>query len=68
MDIATRRIQYEARIDHWEGLLSELQTECPHQNVKKEYKGSGGNYDPSADSYWINFDCPDCGKRWQEDQ
>lgn len=28
----------------------------------------GGNYDPSADSYWIEFVCPDCHKKWIEEQ
>lgn len=64
-----QRFDYiDARLDHWAEILVRLQGECTHPNVKKKYRGSSGNYDPSADSYWIEFDCPDCGKRWQEDQ
>jgi predicted RNA-binding Zn-ribbon protein involved in translation (DUF1610 family) len=48
--------------------LAALQAICTHTNVEKEYKSNTGNYDPTADSYWIDFRCPDCGKRWIEDQ
>lgn len=48
--------------------LIKLQSLCNHPNVKKEYKSNTGNYDPSADSYWIEFRCPDCRKRWIEEQ
>ena len=45
-----------------------LQSKCTHPDVTKEYKANTGNYDPSCDRYWINFHCPDCDKRWREDQ
>jgi len=48
--------------------LAKLQALCKHPNVEKEYKSNTGNYDPSADSYWIEFRCPDCRKRWSIDQ
>jgi hypothetical protein len=48
--------------------LANLQAACTHPNVEKEYKSNTGNYDPSADHYWIEFRCPDCRKRWNEDQ
>lgn len=48
--------------------LAKLQTLCTHPNVKKTHKSNTGNYDPSADSYWIEFVCPDCCKRWTEEQ
>jgi hypothetical protein len=48
--------------------LTELQAECQHPNVNKEYKGDTGNYDPTSDSYWIDWSCPDCNKRWRTDQ
>lgn len=48
--------------------LYELQTLCTHTNVTKKYGGNTGNYDPSADSYWIDWNCLDCGKRWTTDQ
>lgn len=48
--------------------VAELQHECTHPDVTKQYRGDTGNYDPSQDSYWINWHCPDCGKRWRTDQ
>lgn len=48
--------------------LAKLQDLCVHSNVTKKYDSNTGNYDPSADSYWIDFFCPDCRKRWREDQ
>ena len=48
--------------------LNKLQALCTHPNLEKTYKSNTGNYDPSADSYWIEFRCPDCRARWNEDQ
>lgn len=50
------------------GQIENIQTECTHPNVKKEYKASTGHYDPSCDKYWIEWDCPDCEKRWNTGQ
>lgn len=41
-----------------------LQSECTHPDVKVTDHGNTGNYDPSADCYWQEFKCPDCGKFW----
>lgn len=54
--------------DKWANAEIELQNHCNHVNVDKQYKGNSGNYDPTADSYWIEFKCSDCGKFWIEDQ
>lgn len=54
--------------DKWDIAEKDLQEICNHPNVDKKYKGNSGNYDPSADSYWIEYRCPDCGKFWIEDQ
>lgn len=48
--------------------LLKLQDECQHPDVKKVARANTGNYDPSADSYWNDCKCPDCGKHWVEDQ
>ena len=48
--------------------LSELQELCTHPDITKQYRGDTGNYDPSQDSYWINWHCPDCDKRWTTPQ
>ena len=56
------------KIDRLSEQLDELQEQCQHPNVEKTYKGNTGNYDPSADSYWIDWFCPDCKKYWMTDQ
>ena len=48
--------------------LIALQDTCRHENVEKKYRSNTGNYDPTADCYWIDFHCPDCEKRWSRDQ
>ncbi len=49
-------------------LYSELKivqdTECDHKNLKIVPGSNTGNYDPMADSYWIDLNCPDCLKKW----
>jgi hypothetical protein len=52
----------------WDSAEKELQNLCTHPNTSKKYACSSGNYDPTADSYWIEFRCPDCNKFWTVDQ
>jgi len=52
----------------WNEQLFELQQICSHPNVMKEHKSNTGNYDPSADSYWIEYRCLDCHKHWRVEQ
>lgn len=47
--------------------INELRKKCNHSMATKEYKSNTGNYDPSCDSYWREFNCPECGKYWTED-
>lgn len=63
--------QYEsldAKRDAITAKINELQESCMHANVEKEHRGSTGNWSKSDDGYWIEFNCPDCRKRWTEDQ
>lgn len=56
-------------ITSWYDKLGDLRTKhCEHPDVTKKYEGSTGNYDPSADSYWIRWRCPDCEHTWVTDQ
>lgn len=48
--------------------IDTLREKCTHPNAKKEPKSDTGNWDRSQDSYWKECVCPDCGKRWNEDQ
>lgn len=58
------------KITELQNKISEIQNQCSHpeSSLEKEYKGITGNYDPSADSYWIEFHCQLCDKQWMEDQ
>lgn len=46
--------------------LANLQNDCQHPDIVKKHDGYTGNYDPSADSYWIDFFCPDCRKNGEK--
>lgn len=45
-----------------------LQIECQHHTPSYKYRGDSGNYDQSADSYWIEWKCADCSKCWTTSQ
>lgn len=47
--------------------IAKLVSDCPHESPAKTYDGDGGSYYDKP-SYWINWHCPDCGKRWTTDQ
>lgn len=49
--------------------VEQIQTKCSHpeEAVIKVHKSNTGNYDPSCDSYWIEFDCGLCLKHWIEE-
>lgn len=67
-DIRKKWESIDRREDKLVKELAKLQSLCEHPNVDKTYKSNTGNYDPSADNYWIEFVCPDCRKRWIEEQ
>ena len=48
--------------------MSALQARCQHPDAVKIPKADTGNWSTSDDSYWFECECPDCGKRWVEDQ
>lgn len=66
----TRIDTLRAEIEEREKEIQSIQEECSHPRacLKKEYGASTGNYDPSSDHYWIDFECGLCGKQWSEDQ
>ena len=47
-----------------------IQNQCSHpkKDVKSKKGSSTGNYDPSSDSYWIDYHCTLCNKKWSKDQ
>jgi hypothetical protein len=48
--------------------LTILERDCTHPLLTMKYGGSSGNYDPSDNHYWIDWACPDCGRRWTTPQ
>jgi len=48
--------------------LLNLSKECPHLDLTYKYDGSSGNWDRSADIYYIDWKCQDCGKSWVTSQ
>ncbi len=67
-EIAKRRRKITKYQKYWDKLERELQKKCKHINLTKIPGANIGNYDPSADSYWYDFECYDCGKKWREKQ
>ena len=65
--IVKRRRAIEAKINEWSNKLVALEEECPHYNSWYENKGNSGGWD-YEDSYWRDYECEDCGKRWTTDQ
>lgn len=43
--------------------IESLRDQCSHENITGRYKSNTGNWCPSDDSYWIEANCLDCGKR-----
>lgn len=54
-------------IEILEARIKDIQNKCPHESIIKEHHGDTGNYDPRDDSYWTDFHCLDCDKRWTEE-
>lgn len=65
--IVRKRKAIEAKIKEWDRKLDALQESCPHYNSWYENQGSTGSWDRD-DSFWRNYECEDCGKRWTTDQ
>lgn len=47
--------------------LQTIQENCPHADMQGKYKADTGNWCSSDDSYWIDAECLDCGKRFHID-
>ena len=52
----------------WDQAEQDLQTVCTHPNATKKHCSDTGNWDRSLDSYWTEWRCPDCDKRWTTEQ
>lgn len=49
--------------------IKEIQAECSHPKscLTKKHGADTGNWCPSDDSYWTDFHCSLCDKRWTEE-
>ena len=65
--VASSRIYFQSRIDHWKEKMNHLMDSCEHPGVISISGSSTGHYD-NVDSYWIDHSCNDCGKAWREDK
>lgn len=62
--------EIKGRIEELEKQLLVIQEQCTHPKASLSAiaKGSTGNYDSFSDSYWIDFHCKLCDKKWNEPQ
>lgn len=60
----------EAEIKSLQFKHTSLQQLCSHPKeiVNKVHKSDTGNWDKGDDSYWIEYHCTCCNKKWTEDQ
>lgn len=65
--IAKKVTRRKNRIRQLQSEIAQIQENCPHQNLLYSFGGSTGSWD-REDSFWIDFYCKDCEKRWQTDQ
>lgn len=50
--------------EKWDQAERDLWANCPHPDASKKYCSSTGNWDRNDDAYWIEWKCPDCGRKW----
>lgn len=48
--------------------IKEIQSICMHEGLVGKYGANTGNYCSQDNSYWVDFTCPECGKKWAETQ
>ena len=66
-EIKNRALSIRSRIDDLNDCYRELQQICTHPNKTSEYIIAKSAWS-AGDDDWINHHCPDCDKRWTEDQ
>ena len=55
----------QAEIDDLNIQLDKYQEKCKHKRATYESGSNTGNYDPGADAYWRDYDCPTCLNTWR---
>lgn len=66
--IRNRAISLKSRMDKLNECYKDLQQICTHPNKDSKRDGTGSMWCKDDEAYWINHYCPDCDKRWTEDQ
>jgi hypothetical protein len=53
-----------------EARIADIQENCSHPSEALTDKAGAntGNYCPGDDSYWVDFHCHLCDKKWREDR
>lgn len=65
--IKERIAKAQDRIIKWHQYIRDIQMGCVHPDLIGKYNSNTGNWCPQDDSYWLDLNCPDCGKRWSVD-
>ena len=52
-------------VKNFEAEINSIQEECKHLETDVTFGGDTGNYDRSADCYWVDHICKDCEKRFR---
>lgn len=47
--------------------LAVVQATCKHVKATKKHWSDTGNYDPTQDKYYTDFECPTCLKKWTKE-
>lgn len=68
MTINEKVLKQKAKITKANDKIRSLQEECEHIGVHVEYGANTGNWCTQDNSYWIDWKCPHCEKRWTTPQ
>jgi hypothetical protein len=58
-----QRLQVREQKIHQEIIA--LHSECPHADLVSKPGANTGNWDMYSDSYWVDYHCQDCDRRWR---
>lgn len=65
--VVRKKLSIESKIDKLNASLEQLKETCSHYSLRYRNQGSSGGWD-SEGSYWIDWYCQDCEKRWNTGQ
>lgn len=67
MTIQERIAKAQRKIAKWHQVICDAQAECEHADLTGKYGSNTGNWCEQDDYYWLDLNCPTCGKRWSVD-